>query len=221
MLRMGRSPKVDQTENHEPLAGHDTPAAAPRYQPSQAEQQARIDMERPNTVSRAVSETEAIARDIKEGVMSGFVGNGTVLNGEANFKGMLRIDGHLTGRIVSEKGTLIVSAGGQVDANIEVATARINGTVRGDIFATERIELGRTAELYGNIQTPGLIIEQGAVFEGNCSMTHARAEEKKKDQATKSTIRAAEMNAKPSPMPQIAAVPPPTPPVKGVSEVAS
>jgi cytoskeletal protein CcmA (bactofilin family) len=201
--------------------GQDAPVAAPLHQPTpagQQQQQARLDAERPNTVSRAVSETEAIARDIKEGILSGFVGGGTVLNGEANFKGMLRIDGRLSGRIVSEKGTLIVSAGGQVEANIEVATARINGTVRGDIFATERIELGRTAQLFGNIQTPGLVIEQGAVFEGNCHMIKAKAEEKK-NLAAKPAARPAETNAQPTPVSKIVAAPPP--PVKEVSEVAS
>ena len=83
---------------------------------------------------------------------------------------MLRIDGHFTGRVRSEKGSLIVSAGGVVEANIEVASAKINGTVRGDIVATGRIELGRSARVHGNLQTPALVIEDGAVFEGGCRM---------------------------------------------------
>jgi cytoskeletal protein CcmA (bactofilin family) len=83
---------------------------------------------------------------------------------------MLRIDGHFTGRIRSEKGALIVSAGGVVDADVSVATARINGTVNGDVVAAERIELGRSARVRGNIQTPALVVEEGAVFEGQCRM---------------------------------------------------
>lgn len=131
--------------------------------------------EKSASASRAVSETESLARDIREGVVSGFVGGGTTLKGDANFKGMLRVDGHLSGRITSDKGTLIVSSGGQVDANIEVGVARINGTVNGDIVATERIELGRTAKVNGNIQTPALIIEQGALFDGSCRMSQPKA----------------------------------------------
>jgi cytoskeletal protein CcmA (bactofilin family) len=65
---------------------------------------------------------------------------------------------------------LIVGSGGQVDANIEVAVATIQGTVNGDIVATQRIELGRAGKLSGNIQTPSLMIEQGAVFEGSSKM---------------------------------------------------
>jgi cytoskeletal protein CcmA (bactofilin family) len=123
---------------------------------------------------RAVMESESLAREIKDGSMSGFVGGGTTLSGEVAFKGMLRVDGHLTGTIISEKGTLIVSSGGRVDADINVATAKINGSIHGNIVANERIELGRTAQVHGDIQTPVLIIEQGAVFEGNCRMSTAK-----------------------------------------------
>ncbi len=124
--------------------------------------------------TRAISESESMARDIKEGRLSGFVGNGTVLTGETNFQAMLRVDGHLTGRVTSENGTLIIGATGKVDANIAVAAALVNGTVNGDIIATEKIEFGRTARVTGNIQTPRLVIEDGAVLEGSCSMTKAR-----------------------------------------------
>lgn len=128
--------------------------------------------------SRAVTESETIARDIKDGNLSGFVGSGTSVTGEATFKMMLRVDGHISGRISSEDGTLIVSAGGQVDANIEVSVALINGTVNGDIVATKRIEIGRVGKVLGNIQAPALIIESGAIFEGTCRMTQAKAAEK-------------------------------------------
>jgi cytoskeletal protein CcmA (bactofilin family) len=127
------------------------------------------------TQPRAVSETDALARDLKDGLVGGFVGVHSAVSGEANFKGMLRVDGRVSGRINSQDGTLIVSAGGQVEANVEVAVAKINGTVNGDIKARERIEFGRTARVNGNIQTPALIIEQGALFEGSCRMTEQPA----------------------------------------------
>lgn len=135
--------------------------------------------------ARAVSESESLARDIKEGTLSGFVGNGTTLTGEANFKGMLRVDGHLSGRVSSQDGTLIVSTGGQVEADVEVSVAQIYGTVIGNVTATKRIELGRVAKVTGDIQTPALVIEQGAVFEGSCRMQQI------KDQQAKSETRAA------------------------------
>jgi cytoskeletal protein CcmA (bactofilin family) len=128
---------------------------------------------------KAYTESDALARDIKEGTLTGFVGNGTNMTGEANFKGMLRVDGHLSGRVSSQDGTLIVSTGGQVDANVEVSVAQIYGTVNGDIVATKRIELGRVAKVTGNVQTPALVIEQGAIFEGSCRMAALRDEQTK------------------------------------------
>jgi cytoskeletal protein CcmA (bactofilin family) len=106
-----------------------------------------------------------------------------VVTGEANFKAMMRVDGHLSGRVSSSSGTLIVGANGKVDANIEVAVAVIHGTINGDIIATQRLELGRAAKVNGNIQTPSLIIEQGAVFEGSCKMVQmsAAVDKNKKD----------------------------------------
>lgn len=130
--------------------------------------------------SRPIAESEAMARDIKEGRLSGFVGSGTMLTGETSFKAMLRVDGHLSGKIISDSGTLIVGTSGQIDAGISVAAAVINGTVNGDIIASERIELGRTARVVGNLQTPSIRIEEGAIFEGNCMMIKQRTELEKR-----------------------------------------
>jgi cytoskeletal protein CcmA (bactofilin family) len=124
--------------------------------------------------TRAISESDSMARDIKEGRLSGFVGHGTTLTGETVFHAMLRVDGHLIGTVSSETGTLIVGTNGQVDANVSVAAAMINGSVNGDIIATEKLQLGRTARVIGNIQCPKLIVEDGAILEGNCTMLRAR-----------------------------------------------
>lgn len=124
--------------------------------------------------NRAISESDAMARDIKEGRLSGFVGHGTTLSGETEFHAMLRVDGNLIGTVTSEAGTLIIGTNGQVDANVSVAAAMINGTVNGDIVASEKLQLGRTARVMGNIQSPRLIVEEGAILEGSCSMLKAR-----------------------------------------------
>lgn len=147
-------------------------SSTPTY-PSSSGYQGGAMAQDPN-ISRPVTESESLAREIKEGNLSGFVGMGTSLTGEANFKAMLRVDGHLSGRVSSSDGTLIVSAGGQVDADVQVSIALINGTVNGDVTATKRIEMGRVAKVNGNIQTPALVVEQGAIFEGSCRMTQAQ-----------------------------------------------
>ena len=186
MFRQGRNPKdthtADDTADHTPQSpassgGHgagggttSAPSAGAGATPTEAYQQSVYTQ----TTSRAVTESESLARDIKEGTLTGFVGNGTTLTGEANFKGMLRVDGALSGRVSSADGTLIVSTNGRVDANVEVAVAQIYGTVNGDIVATKRIEMGRVAKVTGNIQTPALVIENGALFEGGCRMVQIK-----------------------------------------------
>jgi cytoskeletal protein CcmA (bactofilin family) len=138
-----------------------------------------------------VSDSESIARDIKEGRLSGFVGHGTTLTGDTNFQMMLRVDGHLTGTVSSEGGTLLVGTQGQVDANISVATAMINGVVNGDIIASEKIQLGRTAKVIGNIQAPRLVLEDGALLEGGCTMVRARENAEKNQAAAAASTPAA------------------------------
>jgi cytoskeletal protein CcmA (bactofilin family) len=178
-----------------------------------------------NTVSRAITESESLARDIKEGVLSGFVGNGTTLTGEASFKGMLRVDGHLSGRVASDGGTLIVGNNGQVDANIEVAVAIIHGAVNGDVIATQKLELGRAAKVNGNIQTPSLVIEQGAVFEGSCKMVQLKTAQEKKKREDKPSHTETPLDATGlETIAETPAEPPVTPteaPVSSVSDVAS
>jgi cytoskeletal protein CcmA (bactofilin family) len=143
---------------------------------------------------RVVTDSESIARDIKEGRLSGFVGHGTVLTGETNFQMMLRVDGHLTGTVNSDGGTLIVGTNGQVDANVSVGVATINGIVNGDVIASEKIQLGRTARVMGNVATPRLVIEEGAVFEGGCSMIKAREAQETQATAAQEQYRTSELS---------------------------
>lgn len=160
MIRMGRSSKPEDTSK-DTTALNDNTTAFPFNEARKESNQ-------------AMSESESMARDIKEGRLSGFVGAGTILTGETSFQSMLRVDGHLTGRVTSEEGTLIIGSTGQVDANIDVACAIVNGLVNGDIIAAEKLELGRTAKVVGNIKTPRLLMEDGAILEGSCNMVQSK-----------------------------------------------
>ncbi|HBE82411.1 MAG: polymer-forming cytoskeletal protein [Blastocatellia bacterium] len=181
MIRMGRSSRAEANDtNISPQP------QAPVHQ---------YGSESVSVPSRAVTDSESMARDIKEGRLSGFVGHGTVLSGETNFQAMLRVDGHLVGSVASESGTLIIGTNGQVDANIMVSAAMINGVVNGDIMATEKVQLGRTARVIGNIQTPRIIIEEGAIFEGSCSMMKAREDVEKQTAEAESLYRTANSQA--------------------------
>ena len=186
MLRIGKNAKDQEDTDHSnqrpEVPDYATAKTYSSYQGTGVEAKPATEPAS-NAPRGAMTESESLARDIKEGTLSGFVGGGTDVTGEANFKAMMRVDGHFSGRITSSSGTLIVGNNGKVDANIEVAVAVIHGTINGDIIATQRLELGRAAKVNGNIQTPSLIIEQGAIFEGSCKMLqmHTAAEKARKD----------------------------------------
>ena len=121
--------------------------------------------------------TQAVARTDERGPRPninkdnwlGFIGDVVKFSGEVCFKSMLRIDGHFSGNVTSSDGTLIVSTGAEVtQAVINVAIARINGTVEGDIHATKELVLGRTASVTGKVSAPALVVEEGALFNGTC-----------------------------------------------------
>lgn len=218
MLRIGKNAKDQEDTDHSTqrpeVPDYATAKTYSSYQGTGVE--AKPAAEPVSTAPRgAMTESESLARDIKEGTLSGFVGGGTDVTGEANFKAMMRVDGHFSGRITSSSGTLIVGNNGKVDANIEVAVAVIHGNINGDIIATQRLELGRAAKVNGNIQTPSLIIEQGAIFEGSCKMLqmHTAAEKAKKDvkkdeplDTTKMPPVRAEASAKPATIPNVSNV---------------
>ena len=123
--------------------------------------------------------TQAVARSKERGPgvniprdnWLGFIGDVVKFTGEVTFKTSLRIDGNFSGQVNSENGTLTISTGAKVsDAVINVAAAKINGTVEGQVHADELV-LGRTADLTGDVSVRSLVIEEGAVFNGRCRHT--------------------------------------------------
>lgn len=190
MLRMGKNPSEDKSQTQTDTDTYSTRSYSP-YQSNETQTRPAADNA---ATPKALTESETIAREIKDGSLSGFVGSGTVVTGEASFKSMLRVDGRFSGRITSGTGTLIVGSGGQVDANIEVSVCTIHGVVNGDIIAGQRIELGRAAKLSGNIQTPSLVIEQGAVFEGSSKMVQMKTASTPKVERKDNVIDAAKLD---------------------------
>jgi cytoskeletal protein CcmA (bactofilin family) len=97
------------------------------------------------------------------------LGKETAFNGVMRFRDSLKIDGAFTGEIVST-GFLYVENGAMVTANIKVGSVVIGGTVKGNVEATEKLEMLATGKVYGNIRTSKLKIADGVVFEGKCEM---------------------------------------------------
>jgi cytoskeletal protein CcmA (bactofilin family) len=97
------------------------------------------------------------------------LGKETTFNGVMRFKDSLKIDGVFTGEIVST-GFLYIENGAMVTANIKVSSIVIGGTIKGNVEATEKLEMLATGKVFGNIRTAKLKIADGVVFEGKCEM---------------------------------------------------
>lgn len=102
------------------------------------------------------------------------LGKGSAFDGKLTFEGVVRIDGEFSGEIRTA-GTLIVGESAEVKAQIVAARVVVSGTVRGDLTATESIEILAPARVFGNLATPSLEIQRGSVFEGNSQMSEAAA----------------------------------------------
>ena len=97
------------------------------------------------------------------------LGKETNFNGILRFKESLKIDGRFEGEIESP-GFLYIENGATVKANIKVGSVVVGGVVRGNIEASERLEMLTTGKVFGNIRTAKLNIADGVVFEGKCEM---------------------------------------------------
>lgn len=98
------------------------------------------------------------------------VGARTELKGDLTFSGGLRIDGKLKGNVTAKSegnSTLILSENAVIIGNVTVPHMIINGTIKGTVRATERIELQPKAEVAGDVYYKVLEVAQGAVINGN------------------------------------------------------
>ena len=101
--------------------------------------------------------------------LNGFMDEGTEFLGELRFRNVLRIDGRLKGKVVSDN-TLIVGETGHVEADIDCGVVSIRGTVLGRVHGRKRIELLAGSRVQATLVSPKLVIEDGAYFEGECEM---------------------------------------------------
>lgn len=103
------------------------------------------------------------------------VGKETVIEGEIKTKGDLRIDGKIIGEINSN-GKVIVGVSGSVKGALNCRNAEILGTIEGNVSIEELINLRSTSVIEGDIFTNKLAIENGAIFNGRCSMGNSKKE---------------------------------------------
>ncbi len=108
---------------------------------------------------------------------AGYLDQGTKISGKLRFEGPARVDGTIDGEIDGKEITIGESA--VVTAQIRADSIVVCGKVKGEIIATQKIEIHPTAKIVGNITAPKLIIHEGAIFEGQCSMGHESDRDRK------------------------------------------
>lgn len=100
---------------------------------------------------------------------SNVIGKGTVLEGNIETSGNIRIEGKIIGNLKS-KSKVALGNSSLVDGNVSAQNADIEGTVKGKVEITDMLVLKATATVHGDIATGKLVVEPGAVFNGTCKM---------------------------------------------------
>jgi cytoskeletal protein CcmA (bactofilin family) len=103
-----------------------------------------------------------------------FLGEGVEITGEVRFSEIMRVDSHISGTIVSDSGSLLIMEKGLVKATVQVGVVEVGGIVEGTITAKTSVKILSTGRVYGDIYTPALIIDHGAVFDGKCHMLESK-----------------------------------------------
>jgi cytoskeletal protein CcmA (bactofilin family) len=97
------------------------------------------------------------------------IGSSIVIDGEVTGDEDLVVLGTVKGR-VSLRENIVVEQSGVVEASVETATITVNGSITGDIRASERVELNTSCHVVGDIRAPRILIADGASFKGNVDM---------------------------------------------------
>lgn len=112
-------------------------------------------------------EQKKVAEEISNSTNT--IGKGTVLEGNIETYGNIRIEGKVIGNIKS-KSKIALGNSSHVQGNIMAQNADLEGEVKGKIEITEMLILKATAVVHGDIITGKLVVEPGAVFNGSCKM---------------------------------------------------
>ena len=99
------------------------------------------------------------------------IGPGAILDGPLTTKDSTRIDGTVNGN-VTISGALIVGQEGKITGTVSAMNAYVAGEITGNVSAPQgKVEISDTGKVIGDVTCKGIIIDENAVFHGNCEMT--------------------------------------------------
>lgn len=105
----------------------------------------------------------------RSGELNTIIGKGSSLEGTLKVENSLRVDGKIKGHVTTTD-SLVIGKEGDIEGEIIAKNAIIGGRVRGKINATGKVVLEAKAFFQGEMKTSRLVIDDGAVFDGRCSM---------------------------------------------------
>jgi len=108
--------------------------------------------------------------------LSAFIDEASEIEGKYTFKGTVMLNGKFKGEI-SSNDTLIIGEKAVINASIRAGVILISGEVVGNVLGLERVELRGTARVFGDVEAPVVVVEEGVLFEGHCRMTKPRPTE--------------------------------------------
>ena len=130
-------------------------------------------------------ENQKVAEELRDS--SNNIGKGTLLKGDVETYGNLRVEGKVVGN-VKTKSKIVLGQSAHVEGNILAQNAEIEGELNGNIEITEVLILKPTAIIHGDIVTNKLIVESGAKFNGGCKMGSVSKEIKIGDTGSKQNM---------------------------------
>jgi len=106
----------------------------------------------------------------KAAAKAAVIGPGIVINGDISGTDNLVIEGKIKGQVNLASHEVTVGQSGEVNADVTAKTVRVAGKVNGDLIAKEKVIINSTGNVRGNIVTPRMLLEDGAIFKGSIDM---------------------------------------------------
>jgi cytoskeletal protein CcmA (bactofilin family) len=104
-------------------------------------------------------------------IASNVIGENSFFSGKFLINGSLRIDGRFEGKYL-QADQLYIGPSGKIKTNINAVSVIVEGMILGNINASNRVLLMPTAKILGDIKTPELIIQNGVILEGRCTISN-------------------------------------------------
>ncbi len=106
----------------------------------------------------------------RSGDLNTIIGKGSVIEGNIKVQSSMRVDGRVKGQVMASD-SIVIGKEGEIEGELRVKNIIIGGRVKGKIFASGKVVLEARSVFQGELKTSKLVIDDGAVFDGTCSMS--------------------------------------------------